>query len=205
MSQPQRRGLGGLLDETSSGRTESVAPGPSTLPESAGSGARSEDETRRELPVRKRPVRRRARAMWVDVALVFGLVGIVCWGGWVTKSLLGSQQSPHFVKLQLQGIISEYLQAQARSGNSDIVAAQETAHFMGVLDKAVAEAGSGGSVVLVNEAVIGGSIPDVTAQIRRKVYAQVAMPSQAAAPVNEQPQGDAATMMSQGAGNGDAQ
>lgn len=111
-----------------------------------------------------------------EILIVVAAIALVAWGAWVTKTLTASPPKQEFVQLQLQGIIGEYLQAQARSGNDEAKAAQETAVFMRTLDQTVAGLSAGGKVVLVHEAVIGGDIPDVTEAVRRRVYGQVARP-----------------------------
>lgn len=117
-----------------------------------------------------------------QVLLVGALIGVACWGAWVTKSLVTPAPGEgQLVKLQLQGVMTEYLQAQARSGSDDQTAAAATTRFMAELDKAVAEVAKSGRVVLVNEAVIGGDIPDITAQVKQAVYVKVPMPKVAAA------------------------
>jgi hypothetical protein len=130
-------------------------------------------------------VTRKAAKRGIDarqVLMVGALIGVACWGAWVTKSLVTPAPGEgQFVKLQLQGVMTEYLQAQARSGNDDQTAAAATTRFMAELDKAVAEVGKSGRVVLVNEAVIGGDIPDITAQVKQAVYSKVPMPKVAAA------------------------
>jgi hypothetical protein len=112
-----------------------------------------------------------------QVLAVGALIGVACWGAWVTKSIVTPAHGEgQLVKLQLQGVMTEYLQAQARSGNDDQTAAAATTKFMAELDKAVAEVGKSGRVVLVNEAVIGGDIPDITGQVKQAVYSKVPMP-----------------------------
>lgn len=127
-----------------------------------------------------------------EVILLLAAIAIFIWGAWVTKSLTaddaGDQQ---FVQLQLQGIIGEYLQAQARSSADEQTAARETAVFMATLDQTVAGLSQGGKVVLVHEAVIGGDIPDVTEAVKAAVYTKVPRPQVAQAAVDAQ-QGQAA-------------
>lgn len=122
-----------------------------------------------------------------EIILLLAAIAIFIWGAWVTKSLTaddaGDQQ---FVQLQLQGIIGEYLQAQARSSADEQTAARETAVFMATLDQTVAGLSEGGKVVLVHEAVIGGDIPDVTEAVKAAVYAKVPRPQVAQAAVDAQ-------------------
>ncbi|MGF7154784.1 TrbI F-type domain-containing protein [Novosphingobium gossypii] len=135
----------------------------------------------------KRPAAPVKRGVSVkEVLTVAALVGAASWGAWVTKSIVDpARDEGRFVKLQLQGVITEYLQAQARSGSDERSAAAATTAFMGELDKAVASLGKSGKVVLVNEAVIGGDLPDVTEEVKKAVYAKVPMPKMAAAPVQQ--------------------
>ncbi|HUD94869.1 TrbI F-type domain-containing protein, partial [Sphingobium sp.] len=71
------------------------------------------------VPAGRPPGRQGGRTLGLrDILAVGALVGLVCWGAWVTQSLVdGNRERDRFVKLQLQGLIAEYLQAQARSGN----------------------------------------------------------------------------------------
>lgn len=161
-----------------------------------------------------RPAARVKRGVSVkEVLTVAALVGAVSWGAWVTKSIVDpAQDQGKFVKLQLQGVITEYLQAQARSGSDERSAAAATTAFMGELDKAVASLGASGKVVLVNEAVIGGDMPDVTDEVKKAVYSKVPMPKVAAAPVQQDMQAylaangaPGAAQPAMGAANGDGQ
>ena len=112
----------------------------------------------------------------VEILIVAAAIALIAWGAWVTKTLTAEPPKQEFVQLQLQGIIGEYLQAQARSGSDETTAARETAVFMQKLDQTVAGLSAGGKVVLVHEAVIGGDIPDITEAVRRELYGQVAKP-----------------------------
>ena len=133
-------------------------------------------------------------------------------GAWVTKNLVsedGGRQE--FVQLQLQGIIGEYLQAQAIEFDEQ-TAAQETAVFMATLDRTVAGLSKSGKVVLVHEAVIGGEVPDVTQSVKAAVYAKVPRPQIAQASIDMQQTQDArveqemqAFMAANGGGQGGVQ
>ncbi|WP_240198207.1 TrbI F-type domain-containing protein [Novosphingobium sp. P6W] len=114
------------------------------------------------------------------------IVAILCWAAWITRALIDlERRDGRFVKMELQGVITEYLQAQARSGNDDHSAAGATTAFMSELDKSIAALSKSGKIVLVNEAVIGGDIPDVTDAVKKSVYAHVPVPQVARAPVEQ--------------------
>lgn len=123
----------------------------------------------------------RARIGLVPVALVGAIVAAGLWGAWVTKNVLGAGDGPAIAKVQLSGIVGEYVQAQARSATPPEQVTTETRAFMGEVQKNLERRGAAGQIVLVGEAVLAGNVPDITAEVRREVYAKVKMPQPAAA------------------------
>lgn len=114
-------------------------------------------------------------------ALVAALVAAGLWGAWVTKSLAAGPDRPAIAKVQLSGIVGEYVQAQARSATPPEQVTTETRAFMGEVQRNLERRGGSGQIVLVGEAVLAGNVPDITAEVRREVYARVKMPQAAAA------------------------
>jgi hypothetical protein len=88
---------------------------------------------------------------------------------------------PTIAKVQLSGIVGEYVQAQARSATPPDQVSAETRAFMGEIQRNLEKRGAAGQLVLVGEAVVAGNVPDITADVRREVYARVKMPQAAAA------------------------
>jgi len=127
----------------------------------------------------------RARIGLVPVALVGALVAAGLWGAWVTKNVLGAGDRPAIAKVQLSGIVGEYVQAQARSATAPEQVTTETRAFMGEVQKNLERRGASGQIVLVGEAVLAGNVPDITAEVRREVYAKVKMPQPANASAGE--------------------
>lgn len=123
----------------------------------------------------------RARIGAAPIALVAALVTTGLWGAWVTKSVLGGHDMPAIAKVQLSGIVGEYVQAQARSATPPDQVSAETRAFMGEIQRNLEKRGAAGQLVLVGEAVVAGNVPDITAEVRREVYARVKMPQAAAA------------------------
>ena len=140
-----------------------------------------------------------------ELFILAAAVATVIWGAWITSQVAGSrQQEQGIVQLQLQGLIGEYLQAQARSSADEATAAQETAVFMATLDEAVAGLTSEGKVVVVHEAIVGGDVPDVTDQVRDAIYSKVPRPVvQQAAQATPVQSEMAAWMQANGGGKGD--
>ena len=127
-----------------------------------------------------------------DMILFGAAAASSVWGAWVTKTIAFDDPGrPELVQLQLQGIIGEYLQAQARSNTDEQTAARETAMFMAALDQTVSGLGKDGKVVLLHEAVVGGALPDVTEAVKAAVYAKVPRPQPAQA-LAAPPEGQAA-------------
>jgi hypothetical protein len=123
----------------------------------------------------------RPRLGAAPVALVTALVAAGLWGAWVTKSLAAGPDRPAIAKVQLSGIVGEYVQAQARSATPPDQVTTETRAFMGEVQRNLERRGASGQIVLVGEAVLAGNVPDITAEVRREVYARVKMPQAAAA------------------------
>lgn len=122
-----------------------------------------------------------------EIIIFAAAIALFIWGAWVTKNLVADEGGRQdFVQLQLQGIIGEYLQAQARSSADEQTAAKETSVFMAALDQSVDGLSKSGKVVLVHEAIIGGDVPDVTESVKAAVYAKVPRPQPAQAALNAQ-------------------
>ncbi len=97
------------------------------------------------------------------------LVALV-WAMWVTRSMTADKPQ-QIVKADLSRIVGEYVQAQARSATPpDQVQAQMRA-FMASLDTELQRRGADGQVILVGEAVLSKSVPDITADVAKAVYA----------------------------------
>lgn len=131
-------------------------------------------------PVAPRPANAR-KLGWMPVALVGSLVAAGLWGAWVTKNVLAAGDLPPMAKVQLAGLVGEYVQAQARSVTPPEQVTSETRAFMAEIQRNLAARGQAGQIVLVGEAVLAGEVPDITAELRREVYARVKMPQAAAA------------------------
>ncbi|MGD9811210.1 MAG: TrbI F-type domain-containing protein, partial [Sphingobium sp.] len=95
----------------------------------------------------------RARIGLIPVALVGTLVAAGLWGAWVTKTVLGAGDTPTIAKVQLSGIVGEYVQAHARSATPPEQVTTETRAFMGEVQKNLERRGATGQIVLVGEAV----------------------------------------------------
>jgi hypothetical protein len=103
--------------------------------------------------------------------LVFGvaLIVVLIWGMWVTRVITAPPQ--RIVKANLSGIVGDYVQAQARSATPPGQVQEQMRAFMTSLDTELQRRGADGQVVLVGEAVLSKSVPDITPDVLTAVYA----------------------------------
>ncbi|MGC5799616.1 TrbI F-type domain-containing protein [Sphingomonas sp. NFX23] len=107
-----------------------------------------------------------AAQLLIAAALVLALV----WAMWVTK-VVTAEKPQHIVKADLSRIVGEYVQAQARSATPPDQVQAQMRTFMASLDTELQRRGAAGQVILVGEAVLSKSVPDITADVARAVYA----------------------------------
>lgn len=107
-----------------------------------------------------------AGQLFIGAAILMALV----WAMWVTKTVTG-EKPQHIVKADLSRIVGEYVQAQARSATPPDQVQAQMRSFMASLDTELQRRGAAGQVVLVGEAVLSKSVPDITADVAKAVYA----------------------------------
>lgn len=129
-------------------------------------------------PLKQHAGRRRKGLSPVAMVLPFVAVAGVLWGAWMTKEVaeLKAHKTP-IAAVHLQPLIEEYVQGQARSGTPEQLVMRQTQAFMAALDAELLKRGRNGTTVLVAEAVLSKNVPDVTADVRRAVYAKVEAPA----------------------------
>jgi len=137
--------------------------------------------------------------------LAGGLALSAVWVAWATKGIVELRtHQTHIVKARLTEVVSDYVQATARSGGSPDQVTQATANFLRVLNDVVTARSADGQIVLLANAIVAGQAPDITDQIRAEVYAKVPRPAAAS---NNQVQAQMKEFMSSnaapaGGGNG---
>lgn len=123
-------------------------------------------------PLQAAPRRVRLIAGFTRGQLVAGAAvaaGLV-WGMWVTKSLVTPNQ-PRIVSARLSAIVGDYVQAQAHSASPRPQVEAEMRRFMASLDRELQRRSQKGEIVMVGEAVLSKTVPDITESIRQAVYA----------------------------------
>ena len=107
-----------------------------------------------------------ASQLLIGAAILIALV----WAMWVTR-VITADKPQHIVKADLSRIVGEYVQAQARSATPPDQVQAQMRTFMASLDTELQRRGAEGQIVLVGEADLSKSVPDITADVAKAVYA----------------------------------
>ncbi|MBB3588680.1 MULTISPECIES: TrbI F-type domain-containing protein [Sphingomonadaceae] len=113
----------------------------------------------------------------VGAALLLALI----WAMWISKAVM-AEKPQHIVKADLSRIVGEYVQAQARSATPPDQVQAQMRTFMAALDTELQRRGAAGQVVLVGEAVLSKSVPDITGEVAKAVYSTGVRVPQPASP-----------------------
>lgn len=118
------------------------------------------------------PRRRPVFAGFTGPQLLVGaaILLLLIWGMWVTRALTAAPPQ-HIVKANLSRIVGDYVQAQARSATPPDQVRAQMQQFMASLDTELQRRSAQGQVVLVGEAVLSKSVPDITGDVVTSIYA----------------------------------
>ncbi|KER34455.1 type-F conjugative transfer system protein TrbI [Sphingobium indicum] len=103
-------------------------------------------------------------------AVVFGvgMIGQVLWGVWATDKLL-TLEKREVVTVQLSRIMGDFIEAEARAGRPPEETRLRVQAYLKAVEASVQKLGREGRTVLVAEAVVAGSTPDLTQSVRADV------------------------------------
>jgi hypothetical protein len=103
-------------------------------------------------------------------ATILGLsmVASTAWGAWATEKLL-DLDNREVVTVQLGRIMGDFVEAEARSGRPPEETRQRVQAYLKAVDASVQRLGREGRTVMVAEAVVAGSAPDLTEAVRADV------------------------------------
>ena len=102
------------------------------------------------------------------VALALSMIGSTLWGVWATDKLLALEKR-EVVTVQLSRIMGDFIEAEARSGRPPEETRQRVQAYLKAVEDSVGRLGREGRTVLVAEAVVAGSTPDLTEAVRADV------------------------------------
>ena len=122
------------------------------------------------------------RFPWRDAVRALSLALLLVWAAWATRELT-TRPANTLVKLNLAGLVQEYMVAASHSNwTADQIRAQTTA-FSSAIDAQIAAYARRGTTVLMTEAVLSKNVPDITPQVRTAILKKVAWPTPGAAGV----------------------
>ena len=125
--------------------------------------------------------RRFAGFTYGQLALGALLLLAAIWGMWMTSRIIALEERK-VVSVRLASIVNDFVSAEARSGTPPEELGNRTRAFMLALDTVLKKRAAGGQVVLVGEAVVASSVPDVTADVLADLSKLVKLPTAAAMP-----------------------
>lgn len=102
------------------------------------------------------------------VVLGVGMIGQVLWGVWATDKVL-TLEKREVVTVQLSRIMGDFIEAEARSGRPPEETRLRVQAYLKAVEASVQQLGREGRTVLVAEAVVAGSTPDLTQSVRADV------------------------------------
>ena len=100
------------------------------------------------------------------------LLLMLLWSAWATRELL-ALKSHRTVSVSLATLVRDFVAAEARNGGTPEATTARTRIYIATIGGAVKSLADDGNTVLVSEAVLGSSVPDVTPQLKAAVDAKL--------------------------------
>lgn len=147
----------------------SADQGPSAAPIAARAGRTAETTSQLDSgPVLRARVKTFAGLPYGQLALMGLALITAIWGIWVTRQVhvLGERR---IVSVRLSGLVSEFVQGEARSNTPPELITAHTRAYMKALELALSRHSHEGQVVVVAEAVVGTSVEDITPKVRAQI------------------------------------
>ena len=114
-----------------------------------------------------------------DLAVVVAILLLTLWASWATRELLALRQA-RIVSVSLATLVRDFVASEARVVSTPEAAAAHTSAYLAAVNDAMHALTDDGATVLVSDAVVGNSVPDLTPQVAAAVKAQMATSSGAA-------------------------
>ena len=111
------------------------------------------------------------RPLLLRILGVLALVAALLWAAWVSREL--SEPRQQIVTVRLAETIAAFVDAEARAEQDPEASQARVLAFLQASERAVAEMGADGRVVLVGEAVLAGDAPDATDELRARIARQL--------------------------------
>lgn len=132
--------------------------------------ASADTATLANAPATGRPSRRRGFAgfSWGQLLGGAAVAGALLWGAWITRDV-HALQGRRIVSVNLAAMMNDFVMAEARAGNSPEQTEADTRQYMAALQSVLKGRAQEGETILVGEAVVSSSTPNITADVREAV------------------------------------
>ena len=110
------------------------------------------------------------------MVLAGSMLASTLWGAWATREIV-MLKTRDVVTVQLSRVMGDFIDGEARSGRSAEETQVRVATYLKAVEASVAALGKDGRTVLVAEAVVAGSVPDLTEQVRADVARRLGAPA----------------------------
>ncbi|PHR13020.1 MAG: hypothetical protein COA41_18740 [Sphingopyxis sp.] len=107
----------------------------------------------------------------MKIAAVLAIAAALLWVTWVSRELTEPRQE--IVTVRLAETIAAFVDAEARETRDPETSQARVLAFLKASERAVTDMGTDGRVVLVGEAVLAGSAPDATDELRTRIASQL--------------------------------
>lgn len=94
------------------------------------------------------------------------------WATWATRELLALREH-RIVSVSLGSIVRDFIAAEAHARSTPDQAAYRTRVYLDATQGAMRNLARENTTILVSEAVVGNSVPDITAQVKSAVDAKL--------------------------------
>lgn len=112
--------------------------------------------------------RRFAGLLPVALLLAASILASSLWSAWATREILALRER-EVVTVQLARVMGDFVEAEARSGRPPDEIRARVEGYLKAVQAAVDALAREGRTVLVAEAVVAGSVPDLTDRVRADV------------------------------------
>lgn len=107
----------------------------------------------------------------LKMAAVLAIAAALLWAAWVSRELTEPRQE--IVTVRLAETIAAFVDAEARDTRDPEASQTRVLAFLKASERAVADMGTDGRVVLVGEAVLAGGASDATEELRMRIAHQL--------------------------------
>lgn len=102
------------------------------------------------------------------IALTAGMAALALWNVWTTQQLLALKER-RIVSVSLQALVSDFVAVEARNGGASDATTARTKAYLAAVERAIKDMARDGTTVIVSEAVVGNSVPDVTPALKARL------------------------------------